>query len=92
MEEFDQFDINVAVKYLKEGYVIRTCPQSFQVLSYFGVKHNKIYYLNSNLVAPISYTDFINQFSDYLFCIIDEGDEVVDIKKDQEYYSWGKKM
>ena len=92
MSEFEDFSIKEAINYLKEGYVIKTNPTYFQTSTLFYLKNDLIYYHNINFQAPISLDDFKQEFKDYSFSLCSKIEEVVDPKKDEEYYSWGKKM
>lgn len=92
MSEFEDFNILEAINYLKEGYVIKTNPKSFQTKTMFFLKNDKVYYYSLHFQAPISLEEFRNEFSNYSFSLCLKDETVVDPKKDEEYYSWGKKM
>lgn len=90
MEEI--FDINLAYKYLKDSYIIKTYSSFARCLYYFYIEGKNIIFLSNSFKTIISKDDFFKDFKDYNFSLVYLEEEIVDIKKDQEYYSWGKKM
>lgn len=89
----EYFDVNSAVDYLFQGYiVVSLATKKEQISSFFVVKNNEIFYLNSKFSSPISKDDFLKEFADYKFSLVSDEQDGVDLKKDEEYYSWGRKL
>lgn len=90
MEEIKQFDLKQAIKYMEETYVLATVVEDN--LNYIVKKGDKIVVSNANSMFSLSMKEFVELYKDAKFSLVEEDEESVDLKKDEEYYSWGKKM
>ncbi|MDD4531966.1 MAG: hypothetical protein PHW22_00805 [Bacilli bacterium] len=90
MEEENLFDIEQAIKYLEDTYVLRTSYNNHR--SYIMKKKDKIVISDGNSLFSLSLKEFERLYHEAKFSLVEDDEEVVDLKKDEEYYSWGKKM
>lgn len=79
-------DITLAIKLLKDGEILVNKKQN--KLTYFAFKKDKIHCQNSSLSFNISIQDFKSIYKDAIFYIYNFEDNSIDLKKDEEYYSW----
>lgn len=80
------FDIDKACVYLKEGLVVIDT-----LASYFKELNGKIIVKGENSSFILSYKEFINLYKDSKFILLEDSDELIDTKKDEEYYSFKHK-
>ena len=90
MDEKKLFNVDQAIKYLDNTYVLASVADRH--VSYFVKKGNRIVVSDENSRFTLSIEEFLALYSEAKFSLIEEEDELVDLKKDEEYYSWGKKM
>jgi hypothetical protein len=81
----NSFNIQQALPLLEQGAILQTTQYPITRL---WLNENNIYLSNDHLHAVISIQDFIHTYETYSFHLIPEGVEVIDLKKDEEYYSW----
>ena len=76
-----------ALKYLKAGYHLYALPQGRKVL--FLRLQDKILSKTEESSITLDEQMFASLYEDALFYVLpEEEEENVDIKKDEEYYSW----
>jgi hypothetical protein len=83
-----KFEIGTAIKYLKGGMMLNSIVSGEELL--FRYTNNKVFISGENKNIIISEYEFLSLYKDCLFYISEENveEEAVDIKKDEEYYSW----
>ena len=89
MDELVDFDIKVGLKYLLDGYVIKSVNSSKVI--YFVIKEDKVISFNDGYKAKMSQEDFIELYRDSSFNLVEEEYESIDVKRDEEYYRWRSK-
>lgn len=83
----DKIKIEKALKLLKAGYTLITTNN--HMIEEFYLSNSSIIIKNENKTIKLNIYDFSSIYKDSLFYIKDdETTEIVDIKKDEEYYSW----
>lgn len=86
--ENSKIDIQKALKYLKAGYSLYSF-NSKNIKEEYRLKDNIIFISSENKSLKINEYDFLSLYKDTSFYVFeDSNDEIVDIKKDEEYYSW----
>lgn len=75
-----------AISFLKEGKIILFFSDKSKYLA--SLKRQKIFIMSKNLTYYLSLKDFEELYQDASFYLYEESDETVDIKKDEEYYSY----
>jgi hypothetical protein len=90
MEEENLFNLDQALKYLENTYVLATVVKNRR--SYVMKKQEKIVISDGDSLFSLSLKEFKNLYKEAKFSLVEDDAEVVDLKKDEEYYSWGKKM
>lgn len=83
----DKLNIKEAIKYLKASY---------QLYAIIDKKEERFLFLNNSFIIKndqknikLNEYEFSNLYKDtYFYLIENENEETVDIKKDEEYYSW----
>ena len=89
MDELVDFDIKVGLKYLLDGYVIKSVNSSKAI--YFVIKGDKVISFNDGYNAKMSQEDFIELYRYSSFNLVEEEYESIDVKRDEEYYRWRSK-
>ena len=89
MDELVDFDIKVGLKYLLDGYVIKSVNSSKVI--YFVIKEDKVISFNDEYKAKMSQEDFIELYRYSSFNLVEEEYESIDVKRDEEYYRWRSK-
>ena len=89
MDELVDFDIKVGLKYLLDGYVIKSVNSSKAI--YFVIKGDKVISFNDGYKAKMSQEDFIELYRYSSFNLVEEEYESIDVKRDEEYYRWRSK-
>ena len=89
MDELVDFDIKVGLKYLLDGYVIKSVNSSKVI--YFVIKGDKVISFNDGYKAKMSQEDFIELYGYSSFNLVEEEYESIDVKRDEEYYRWRSK-
>ena len=89
MDELVDFDIKVGLKYLLDGYVIKSVNSSKVI--YFVIKGDKVISFNDGYKAKMSQDDFIELYRYSSFNLVEEEYESIDVKRDEEYYRWRSK-
>ena len=89
MDELVDFDIKVGLKYLLDGYVIKSVNSSKAI--YFVIKGDKVISFNDGYKAKMSQEDFIELYRYSSFNLVEEEYETIDVKRDEEYYRWRSK-
>lgn len=75
-----------AISFLKEGKIILFFSDKSKYLA--SLKRQKIFIMSKNLTYYLSLKDFEELYQDASFYLYEESDETIDIKKDEEYYSY----
>ncbi len=75
-----------AISFLKEGKIILFFSDKSKYLA--SLKRQKIFIMSKNLTYHLSLKDFEELYQDASFYLYEESDETIDIKKDEEYYSY----
>lgn len=75
-----------AISFLKEGKIILFFSDKSKYLA--SLKRQKIFIMSKNLTYYLSLEDFEELYQDASFYLYEESDEAIDIKKDEEYYSY----
>lgn len=78
-------NIQQALPLLEEGALVQTIQLP---ITRIWFKDNSIHLSNDHLHAVISIQDFIYTYETYNFVIILEDVEPLDLKKDEEFYTW----
>lgn len=82
-----RFDIKTAVKYLKAGYQLKSIIN--KETDFFCYRDKTIYIISEKKSIQLNEFSFMELYNDSTFEIVEEKhEETVDIKKDEEYYSW----
>lgn len=81
----DIFNVEIACDYLKIGLIVTDFNSCFK-----DVK-GRVMIKNDSSRFTLEYKEFLNLYKDSKFAILDEGEEVIDVKKDEEYYSFKHK-
>ena len=89
MDELVDFDIKVGLKYLLDGYVIKSINSSKVI--YFVIKGDKVISFNDGYKAKMSQEDFTELYRYSSFNLVEEEYESIDVKRDEEYYRWRSK-
>lgn len=89
MDPYSNFNIYTALEYLKDNYIVVLLNS--HITTYFYKKNDKIVVTSSNLKINISEKDFLETYKDSNFSLIENDDSCIDLKKDEEYYSWKNK-
>ena len=89
MDELVDFDIKIALKYLLDGYVIKSVNSSKVI--YFVIREDKVISFNDGYKAKMSQEDFIKLYRYSSFNLVEEEYESIDVKRDEEYYRWRSK-
>ncbi len=75
-----------AISFLKEGKIILFFSDKSKYLA--SLKRQKIFIMSKNLTYYLTLKDFEELYQDASFYLYEESDETIDIKKDEEYYSY----
>lgn len=80
--------LNVEEAYLalKEGYLIKSTNNIV-----FKMRNKKVWVKSDNATYTLNCDDFKNLYSENRFFILEDNDEIIDSKKDEEYYSFKHK-
>lgn len=89
MGKYSDFNIYTALEYLKDSYIIVSFEN--HITTYFYKKNDNIVVTSANLKINISEKDFLKTYKDSKFSLIENDDSYIDLKKDEEYYSWKNK-
>lgn len=85
--EIETLKIDTAIQYLKAGYHLYSIIDRKE--ERFFLKNGRILISSANKTISIDCYAFKNLYQNSLFHILDDSNEdTVDIKKDEEYYSW----
>jgi len=90
LEEENIFGIEQALARLEDDYILSTVVDNKR--SYVIKKAGKIVVGDGNSMFSLSLKEFSRLYREGKFSLVEDEEEVVDLKKDEEYYSWGKKM
>ncbi len=85
--EIEKLTVDKAIRFLKAGYHLYTLNKD---------REERFYYLDNVIVIKselktlkINEYDFLSLYHDSFFYRLDDNNEdIVDIEKDKEYYSW----
>lgn len=88
MKKYSDFNIYTALEYLKDNYVVVSFNNA---TTYFYKKKDKIIIITPNLKLKVNEKDFIETYKNNRFSLVEENDSSIDLKKDEEYYSWKNK-
>lgn len=78
-------NIQQAIPLLEQGAILQTTQHP---ITRIWFKDNHIHLSNDHLHAVISVQDFLYTYETYNFLIIQEDIELLDLKKDEEFYTW----
>mgnify|MGYP006903497510 CR=1 FL=1 len=85
--ENEKCNVRDALKYLKAGYHLYSVKGKKK--EDYVYLNGKIFLSDENKSVQLGEYDFLSLYEDTSFFLSeDENEEVVDIKKDEEYYSW----
>ena len=88
--EQELFSILEANVYLKEGRTIKTVATPF--VNYFRLVDGRIRVVNNNTKYYLSLEEFKSLYINNKFMLHESNvEDTVDLKKDEEYYSWTNK-
>jgi len=90
LEEENIFGIEQAIAQLEDNYILSTVVDNKR--SYIIKNDDKVVINDGNSMFSLSLKEFSKLYSEGKFSLVEDEEEVVDLKKDEEYYSWGKKM
>lgn len=79
-------DINDAYISLKEGLVLLD-----KVNAYFKLINDRVYIKSENVSYNLEIKEFLELYKNSKFVIFDDNCEIIDSKKDEEYYSFKHK-
>lgn len=79
-------DINDAYISLKEGLVLLD-----KVNAYFKLINDRVYIKSENVSYNLEIKEFLEIYKNSKFIIFDDTGEIIDSKKDEEYYSFKHK-
>lgn len=79
-------NINEALIALNEGYILKDITNKL-----FKYKNKKILIKGDNLSCLLPLEEFKELYFDSKFVIFDDNEENIDLKKDEEYYSFKHK-
>lgn len=88
-EEVYEFDAKKALSYLKENFVVSSAID--HKMNYFFYKCEKVVVVGPFLKTVLSEEDFFKLYGEATFSLVDEEEPSVDLKRDEEYYSWRNK-
>ena len=90
IENEDLFSIIEAIVYLNEGRTIKSVCNSF--MNYFRLVDGRIRVVNNNTKYYLSLEEFKSLYINNKFMLHESNiEDTVDLKKDEEYYSWTNK-
>ena len=82
-----EIQINEVGQYLKDGFVLVVVEDR----TFIQYKNQKIYLYNSQWHSTMPWSDFYPLYQKMHFVLYEEHQELVDEKKDEEYYQWASK-
>ena len=83
----NKFDIQTATRYLKAGYRLKSIIDRKE--EYFVMRNDIVFVLAEQKGIKLDLYTFADLYKDCVFEKVEvEEEETVDIKKDEEYYSW----
>lgn len=89
-DESQPLTLTQALSYLDEGYVLSTVTDLRR--NYLVKKGEEVIIASGEMKAPIKMKDFIVLYKDSIFYLVKDDEPTYDPVKDEQYYSWGKKM
>lgn len=84
--EKEYLDINAAILYLKEGLVV---IDNFQ--SRYKLVNDRVIIKSDNSRFNLEIKEFMSLYKNSKFLLLEETEQVIDLKKDEEYYSFKHK-
>ena len=75
-----------ALELIKNGEIIVT--KNNNVTTFFALKGKKIHCQNQNLSFNLNFKEFSNLYGQSTFYLYSQSENIIDIKKDEEYYNW----
>lgn len=82
-----EIQINEVGQYLKDGFVLVVVEDR----TFIQYKNQKICLYNSQWHSTMPWSDFYPLYQKMHFVLYEEHQELVDEKKDEEYYQWASK-
>ena len=79
MEKYTNFDINQALEFLKDNYVLSSYNSN--VINYFWYKNKMIVVSNKSFNVTISEDDFKEIYKESKFNLIENSDNEIDLEK-----------
>ena len=86
----DFIDVNHAISHLQQKEVL--CFYVQGRVNYVSMKNGEIIISSDNFKSPLSKEDFLSLYQGTEFKVFEDDEEIVDPVKDEQYYSWGRKM
>ena len=82
--KINKLNITEALKLLKNRYVLVSYKDNQRYV--FLMQENKVLIKTVNFSLTTSTSDFIDNFSDFNFALIETQDEEINLEKDLDYY------
>ncbi len=82
----DILEINEAYLALKDGLILMDVNRS-----YFKLSKDRINIKSDNASYSLEIKEFLNLYKDSKFVIVEDNQEGIDLKKDEEYYNFKHK-
>jgi len=82
----DVLTIKEAYEAIKEGFIVKNMRNYI-----FKMRNKKVWVKSENATYTLSFKDFIKLYEDDKFIIFEDNNQVIDSKKDDEYYSFKHK-
>ena len=82
--KIDKLNINEALKLLKNQYVLVSYKDNQRYV--FLIQENKVLIKTANFSLVSSISDFIDNFKNFNFGLIENQDEEINLEKDLDYY------
>ena len=85
-----RYNVKEALSLLKQGYPMVSALNKQKYRLVFSLKDGKVHILSESGGISLNTVDFLSLYDTAFFYFDKEAmeEETVDIKKDQEYYSW----
>ncbi len=82
----DKLTFTEALKHIKDSQAVYTLTNSRP--AYFFFSNDQIRVISPNFRYNLSFEQFSELYQDETFYLYNNGEQVVDEQKDQDYYSW----
>ena len=78
--------INEAYVALKDGFILKNMRNYV-----FKKRNKKVWVKSDNATYTLSFKDFVKLYEDDKFVIYEDNNQIIDSKKDEEYYNFKHK-